>query len=234
MFNHIAVIGCGAIGQAMVNVLRHHYPEATLRTFNRSTHAPVGVSEHVTIDYQDEQQLSDAAHQCQDLDLVLITNGILHQDHIQPEKSIKDLTREQFHTVFDVNTITPLMIAKYWLPKLSKSKPAIFAALSARVGSIGDNQLGGWYAYRASKAALNMMIKNLSIEAQRMHPNQMVIGLHPGTVDSPLSSPFKARIHPDHIFTPMQSAEYLHQVLCNLKPENSGHCLDWQGQIIEH
>lgn len=126
----------------------------------------------------------------------------------------------------------PALIAKHLLPKLNKDHPAIFAALSARVGSISDNQLGGWYAYRASKAALNMIIKNAAIEVGRRNRKAIVVGLHPGTVDSDLSKPFQGNVADGKLFTPEDSAQKLLEVLRSLGPEQTGKCFAWDGKEV--
>ena len=145
---------------------------------------------------------------------------------------MRDLSAEKFHRIFDANTVTPALIAKYFLPKLNASAPSVFAALSARVGSVSDNHLGGWYAYRASKAALNMVIKNASIEIARRNTHAVVVGLHPGTVDSDLSKPFQSHVPNGQLFTAEYSAERLLEVLKNLKPEQTGKCFAWDGQEV--
>ena len=124
------------------------------------------------------------------------------------------------------------MIAKYFLPKLNREKRSIFAALSARVGSISDNQLGGWYSYRASKAALNMVIKNIAIEISRFNKKAIIVGLHPGTVDSNLSKPFQVNVPYGKLFTPEFSTQKLVEVLRSLTSKQSGKCFAWDGQEI--
>ena len=115
---------------------------------------------------------------------------------------------------------------------MPRAEPGIFAALSARVGSIGDNGLGGWHSYRASKAALNMLLKNFAIELGRTHPKAIVAGLHPGTVETGLSAPFQSNVPDGKLFTPEFSARKLLDVLANLCPEDSGYVFDWQGERI--
>ena len=124
------------------------------------------------------------------------------------------------------------MIAKHFNKYLSRGKKATFAVLSARVGSIQDNKLGGWYAYRASKAALNMIIKNMAIEIGRFHKEAVVVSMHPGTVDSFLSEPFKNNVAKDHLFTPEFAAEKLISVLNTLNASNTGKCFAWDGEEI--
>jgi len=121
------------------------------------------------------------------------------------------------------------MTAKYFVPLLRRDEKAVFAALSARVGSISDNRLGGWYAYRASKAALNMVLKTLAIEIGRRFKNQIIVGLHPGTVDTDLSKPFQGNVPEGKLFTAEFSAEKLLDVVDGLSAEDSGNLFDWAG-----
>ena len=139
---------------------------------------------------------------------MLIASGVLHDAAagIAPEKSWRALDAAAMARVFAVNTIGPSLIAKHFLPLLARDRRVIFAALSARVGSISDNRAGGWHAYRASKAALNMMIKGLAIELARRNPAALCVGLHPGTVDSPLSAPFQRNVPAAELFTPARAA----------------------------
>lgn len=226
--NNIAIIGTsGAIGGALAQVFSSKYPHAEVHTF--SQHGPD------FIDYNDEKSIESAALAASKnslLDLVIVANGILHDTHIMPEKSLKELSSEKFHRVFAANTITPAMIGKYFIPKLKKTTPAVFAALSARVGSISDNRLGGWYAYRSSKAALNMIIKNAAIEVARYNKQAVIVGLHPGTVDSRLSKPYQGHVSPSKLFTPEESATKLHHVILSLTPSQTGQCFDWNGELI--
>ena len=225
---NIVIIGAaGAIGSAFTNLLLQKYPNASLFAFSRN-------GEH-SIDYSSEDSIAEAAELAakeKSLDLVIVANGILHEETLIPEKSLRDLSAKKFHRVFEVNTIIPALIAKYFLPKLNKEKLSVFAALSARVGSISDNQLGGWYAYRASKAALNMIIKNAAIEVGRRNKHAIIVGLHPGTVDSYLSKPFQGNVADGQLFTPEYSAEKLLAVLENLSVEQTGKCFAWDGKEI--
>ena len=237
MLENIAIIGASsAIGQALIQTLSQRNPDASISAFSRTK--PNTLPDNVRffeIDYDDESSIEKAAasvSEDQRLDCVIVTNGILHDDKATPEKSLKDINAEQMAHIFHVNTITPMLIAKHFLPKLDKQKRSVFAALSARVGSISDNRLGGWYAYRASKAALNMLLKTASIEVGRFHNQAIVIGLHPGTVDSPLSKPFQENVGQDKLFTPTFSAEKLCDVIEKATTSDSGQCFAWDGQLI--
>ena len=134
--------------------------------------------------------------------------------------------------VFEVNAFGPLVVAKHFLPLLKHSERAVLANLSARVGSIGDNRLGGWYAYRASKAAQNMFTRNLSLELARRAPKVICVALHPGTVDTELSKPFQGGVSPDRLFDADRAARQLLEVIDGLRPEQTGRFLAWDGTTI--
>ena len=207
--------------------MSREYSNANLYPFSRTG--------KYRIDYASEDSIAEAAKIASNkgqLDLVVVANGMLHSEEITPEKSIKELARYKFQKLFEVNTIVPSLIAKYFLPHLNRDHPSIFAALSARVGSISDNELGGWYAYRASKAALNMIIKNAAIEIGRRNKNAIIIGLHPGTVDTNLSRPFHKNVPVEQLLTPHQSAKKLLEVLISLTSAQTGKCFAWDGEEI--
>ncbi|SEN11221.1 SDR family NAD(P)-dependent oxidoreductase [Nitrosomonas marina] len=238
MYTKIAIIGSsGAIGSSFVKLLTRLYPQAEIHTFSRKAVAdrPKNFKHHI-IDYSDEQTIESAAKSAYEnmpFDLVIVATGILYGGaDIQPEKCLRDLSADKFRAIFNANTIFPALAAKYFLPLLNKDKRSVFAALSARVGSISDNQLGGWYAYRASKAALNMIIKNAAIEMGRRYKHAIIVGLHPGTVDSNLSKPFQSRVPEGKLFTPDFAVEKLVSVIENLSAQNSGKCFGWDGQEI--
>lgn len=226
---NIAILGAsGAIGSAFTRRLSQKYPNASLFALSRN-------SATYKVDYSSEDSIAAAAEmtaQAKPLDLVIVANGILHDQGLMPEKSFRDLSIENFYRIFEANTFTPALIAKNFLPKLNKERTSIFATLSARVGSISDNQLGGWYAYRASKAALNMIIKSAAIEFGRRNKQGIIIGLHPGTVDSYLSKPFQQNVADGKLFTPEYSATKLLEVLENLSPKQTGKCFAWDGKEV--
>jgi len=237
MIENVAVVGAsGAIGHALVCCLSQLHPQSCIHAFSQQnvTFASKAVHQHL-VDYQDELSIQDAANiatQDMPLDLVLVTNGVLHADDLMPEKSLRDLTADKFRYVFEANTIVPALMAKHFLPKLRRDRRAVFAALSARVGSISDNRMGGWYAYRASKAALNMLIKTAAIEVTRRNKSAVVIGLHPGTVDSTLSKPFQNNVAEDKLFSPEYSADRLLTVVSSVTAEDSGKCFAWDGRVV--
>lgn len=185
--------------------------------------------------FTDEQLCSviESIGKDSDIKACICSIGILsNESGLKPERSYRDQSRENFEKVFEVNTIIPALIAKHILPVMNKKERTIFAALSARVGSIGDNKLGGWHAYRASKSALNMLIKNYSIEQTRKNKQSIVVGLHPGTVDTNLSKPFQNNVPKDKLFSVEYSASCLVDVLNSLTPEDTGGIFDWAGKRI--
>ena len=165
--------------------------------------------------------------------LVIVATGLLHNDNLMPEKGLRDITAKEMKKIFEVNIIGPALVAKHFIPLLPRTGKSIFAALSSRVGSISDNRLGGWHSYRASKAALNMMTKNIAIETARTHKEAAIIGLHPGTVDTNLSSPFQSNVKDGKLFSPEQFADYLLNVIDQASAADTGKILAWDGQEIE-
>lgn len=164
--------------------------------------------------------------------LVIVATGLLHEGDRGPEKSLRDLDADWLAKVHAVNAIGPLLVAKHFLPIMPRSGRAVFAALSARVGSISDNRLGGWHGYRASKAALNMMIRNLAIEERRRNDRAIVVALHPGTVDTGLSAPFQSNVPTAKLFDPERAALQLLDVIEDLKAPDSGKLFDYEGKEI--
>ncbi|HSO48353.1 MAG TPA: SDR family NAD(P)-dependent oxidoreductase [Rhizobiaceae bacterium] len=187
------------------------------------------------IDIEDETSIADAASALRaevPLDLVIVATGLLHSEEIAPEKSYRQFSGPSFERYFAVNATGPALVAKHFLPLLRRDRPAVFAALSARVGSIGDNRLGGWYGYRASKAALNMIVKTLAVELARTHPQAACVALHPGTVATELSQPFLQGVPADKRFSPDTSARHLLDVIAGLSVAESGSILAWDGTRI--
>ena len=166
------------------------------------------------------------------LHLVVNCAGLLHDDGLRPEKSLATLDRETLRRVFEINAFAPVLLAKALLPLLGPGAPRVFASLSARVGSIGDNKLGGWYAYRASKAAQNQLLRTLAIEWRRTHPHATCVLLHPGTVDTPLSRPFQANVAPEALFPPGQAARQLLDIIARVTPADSGNFIAWDGSPV--
>lgn len=184
-----------------------------------------------------EQALKTIGQHTNHLDWVLNCVGLLHTKTAQPEKALRQIEGDFFLQNMQVNALASMLIAKHVKPLIAKSErsqeqPAIFATISARVGSISDNQVGGWYSYRMSKAALNMGMKNLSIEWARSLKQVCVVVLQPGTVNTQLSAPFQSNIADGHLFTPEYSAECLLEVLSGMNSAQSGSFVDWAGESI--
>jgi len=164
--------------------------------------------------------------------LVIVATGLLHREGHGPEKALRDLDPAWLAEAYAVNAIGPALVARHFLPLMPKGKRAVFAALSARVGSIGDNRLGGWHSYRASKAALNMLVRTLAIEERRRNDRSIVVTLHPGTVDTALSRPFQGSVQPGRLFDPERAALQLLDVIEELKVSDSGKLFDYEGTEI--
>ena len=161
--------------------------------------------------------------------LAIVATGLLHADNHGPEKSLNDLDPTWLARIFEINTIGPAIVAKHFLPLMTRTGKSVFATLSARVGSISDNKLGGWYGYRASKAALNMLIKTLAIEDKRRNDRGIVVALHPGTVDTSLSRPFQGNVQAGRLFDTERAALQLLDVIEELRPPDSGKIFDFEG-----
>ena len=236
--SNIAVIGAsGGIGRAFVELLAADDAVDSVHALSRSAiDWPQAKVHGHRLELGSERSIESAASEVGDkrLDLVIVASGILHRgQELQPEKSLRGLSAEALQEVFAVNTIGPALVAKHFLPKLRNHHKAVFAALSARVGSIADNRLGGWASYRMSKAALNMLIRTVSIEQARLRPESIVVALHPGTVDTELSKPFASRVEPAKLFTPADSARQLLQVINGLDKDDTGDFFAYDGSRVD-
>lgn len=226
----------GGIGRALVIALAARDDVETVYAASRSSSAGAGKIVSLDCDILDEAAVARAA---QDMaqqgvpELVIVASGALHfPDGAGPERSLRALDAERMAQLFHINTIAPAMIARHVLPLFPREGRHVFAALSARVGSISDNRLGGWHSYRASKAALNMLVRNFAIELGRTHREAVIAALHPGTVDTALSKPFQKGLPEGQLTTPEQAAVNLLAVLDGLAPEDSGGFFAWDGKPI--
>ena len=187
----------------------------------------------IPMDITDETQIiagfEQIKSQVDQLHLVVNCVGVLHDDTTQPEKSLRQLNAEQLTHYFQVNSIGPALLAKHLVPLLKGRDRSIFATISAKIGSIGDNYLGGWYGYRASKAALNMFMRTAAIEYGRKSPKTIIVTLHPGTTDTRLSKPFQRNVPPGKLFSIEKTVGLLLAVIGQLKQEDSGHFFSWDG-----
>ncbi|MCH4874410.1 MULTISPECIES: SDR family NAD(P)-dependent oxidoreductase [Pseudomonas] len=217
------VIGAsGALGTAFCQQLKQDPRCGGVRELGRHTLPELDLERPETIASAATELATEAPYQ-----LIVHAAGLLHRDRIKPEKSFSAIEQEALQAVFQVNTLGPALVLRHFLPLLD-SKGAM-AMLSAKVGSIGDNRLGGWYAYRASKAALNMLIKTAAIELARTCPQSRLLSLHPGTVVSGLSQPFRgaSNARPADV-----AADQLLTLIDQLTPADSGHFFAYDGERL--
>ncbi len=225
----------GGLGRAFIRALDADPRCAGVFAASRSG-AGVAGAEGVSFDLADEASIEAAIeHAFEDgpVHLAIAATGVLHDERIGPEKTWRHLSAEALHHAYAVNAVGPALIAKHALSRFPAKTRCIYAALSARVGSISDNRLGGWHAYRASKAALNQLIRTSAIELARKRPEALCVGLHPGTVDTGLSEPFQANVPDGKLFSPEYSAGKLLEVLDGLPAERSGRLFDYAGLEID-
>jgi len=234
----VAVVGAsGGIGASLVSALSKSDRVADVYALARRPDQIASTPRTMPLicDYDAPQTLTLAAEsmgQAGPLDLVIVATGILHDDSISPEKDWRHIDADVMARVLYLNTVGPSLAARHFLPLLHKNKRSVFAALAARVGSISDNRIGGWYSYRASKAALVMIIKSLAIELERKKRETICVTLHPGTVDSRLSKPFQGSTRPGQVVGSDVAAGHLLQVIDDLEASDSGHQIAWDGQRI--
>jgi NAD(P)-dependent dehydrogenase (short-subunit alcohol dehydrogenase family) len=220
------VIGAsGGIGSGLADALEQR--GAAVTRLSRASTPPIDLASDASIAAAAEAVARDAP-----FDLVMVASGILHGDGLAPEKTYRQIDGASLEQMCRVNAIGPAVVARHFLPLLRPTGRAIFAALSARVGSIGDNRLGGWVGYRSSKAALNQIVRTLAIELARTRPDTLAFALHPGTVDTALSAPFQRGLADGQLLNPAESAAHLLDVLDGLGPSDSGGCFDWKGERI--
>ena len=227
------VVGTGGIGSAITARLKQQCAGLRVITAGRQG-LPV---QEMSLDLErdaDLEALTDCLRaEAGDLRLVVNATGRLHGPGLVPEKRLRQVERSALMEQFTINAIAPVLLARAVEPLLGRDRPLHFASLSARVGSIGDNRSGGWYSYRAAKAAQNQLLKSLSIEWRRRLPLATVTLLHPGTTDTALSKPFQTFVPPEKLFTPQRAAQQLVDVLLAQGPEDSGAFLAWDGQPID-
>jgi len=236
MQENIIIVGSsGSIGSEFTNLYMEDQNVGKIIALSRKNNDKDHKKIHsIEINYNDEETFKnlDELLYLDNISKVIVATGILHTEQILPEKSINNIDSDAIKKVFQVNTFGPILLIKKLMPLIKKSEGVKIAFLTARVGSISDNQLGGWHSYRSSKSALNMMIKNLSIELKRMNKSHIAIGIHPGTVKSQLSDPFLRHVKHD-IFSPKESVNLMVQVINNLGEKDSGKCFDFSGKVIE-
>ncbi|MEH2027628.1 SDR family NAD(P)-dependent oxidoreductase [Nostoc sp.] len=188
------------------------------------------------IDITDELQIIEAVQkihtQVDKLHLVVNCVGLLHEDTLQPEKSLRQINSENLLRYFQINSIGAVLLAKHLLPLFRHGERSVFATISAKLGSIGDNQLGGWYGYRASKAALNMLMRTAAIEYKRSCPKALIVTLHPGTTDTRLSRPFQGNVPAEKLFSVERTVTQLLAVIEQLQEGDSGQFFSWNGSRL--
>lgn len=226
MVTTAVVIGAGGgIGRALADALVSGRRYDRVHALSRTSVPPVDVT--------DEASIAAAAERIgAPVDLLIVATGILHDGAAMPERALKELDAATLSHLFAINTIGPALVLKHFAPLLPRDAASAIAILSARVGSISDNRSGGWYGYRASKAALNMIVRSAAIELSRSRPRTVCVALHPGTVDTGLSRPFQSRVPADKLFTPAFSAARMLDVLNGLTPADTGRCFAWDGTVI--
>ena len=226
--------GSSEIGLAVAQYQRDCYHFQVIRV----TRQTIKGNDKDEIQYSCDYQISNIEHTCHqirelklNIGKVIICNGLLHNDDFMPEKKLDDVNAGQLEQSYQANVIVPMLWLKQ-LPNLNLTANAQICVFSARVASIEDNRLGGWYSYRATKAALNMMTKTVAIELKRKHKTWCFLLFHPGTTATPLSKPFQANVQKDKLFTPEFVAKRLEQTMNQLSSDQVIEYLDWQGESI--
>ncbi len=234
----IIIGGSGAIASALRQALLSNDDCQQIWLFSRRL-PPAALPSKIrwqTVEYTQsaiKTALADCLPDSLPIQKVFICNGRLHDAQLKPEKRLEQFNAEDCQAIMHSNSIVPMLWVQALLPYLKSAQSCQLVVFSARVGSIGDNHLGGWYSYRASKAALNMLLKTTAIEYQRRAPNVAMIAFHPGTTDTPLSRPYQQNVPADKLLTPAFVAENLLTILDNLPAAERLRFLDWQGKKID-
>ena len=226
MSDAVVIGASGGLGAALVSALADE--DVRVHGFARS------FTGAMRLDLTDEASIAAAAASLDGVSpaLVIVATGVLHDGDHGPEKSYRVLDGDWLARTLAVNAIGPALVAKHFLPLMPKTGRSVFAVLSARIGSIADNRMGGWYGYRMAKAAVNQLVRTLAIEEKRRNDRSIVVGLHPGTVDTALSKPFQGNVTPGTLFTPDRAAVQLLDVIDGLKVTDSGRLFAWDGAEI--
>tara|TARA_B100000459_G_scaffold88401_1_gene49732 strand:+ start:133 stop:843 length:711 start_codon:yes stop_codon:yes gene_type:complete len=222
----VVIGGTGSIGSAFAEEFVYRRPDTEVMILGRET--------ETKLDLLSEDSISDAAVKVASRELpvsvIVVATGILHTEFVQPEKTWRQINQPALDSLFRLNAIGPMLVMKHFLPLLPKLEKSIFACLSARVGSITDNELGGWYGYRASKAALNQFVKTASIELSRIRPEAICMAIHPGTVATRLSDPFSK--NGLNVLTPRDCAKRLYKLLSEADVRDNGGFFDYEKRRI--
>ena len=230
MTGSAVIVGAsGGIGAALIAALEEEGAYDVIHGFARSWTG----ERH--LDLTDEASIAGAAAvvaRGPSPTLVIVATGLLHEGERGPEKALRELDPVWLARNFAINAIGPALVARHVVPLMPRTGRTVFAALSARVGSIADNRMGGWHGYRASKAALNQLIRTISVEERRCNDRSIVVALHPGTVDTALSRPFQANVRAGGLFDAGRAAVQLLDVIDGLRPPDSGKLFDWEGKEV--
>ncbi len=226
------IIGIGGIGNSLSEYLQTIAPKLEVIKCGRNTNS----KNSIFLDLEnDDSFISFEKHISElknPLRLVINTSGFLHSNSVKPEKRLSHINRSNIIKNFSINAIAPILLAKSVEKFIRPELPFSFSSLSARVSSISDNRLGGWYSYRASKSAQNQFLKTLSIEWRRKFPLSVVTLLHPGTCDTKLSKPFQSNVPKNKLFTTAQSSKYLVDIISEQKPSDSGNFIAWDKSVV--
>ena len=236
--NAVVIGASGGIGSSMTS---HLAEMENVRGILALSRTPIEATSKIFshhIDLEDANSIEVAAQFAKtvlkDIQLVIVASGILHDKEVQPEKALRQINGENFAKVMAVNAIGPALVIKYFAPLMPRTGKTVLAVVSARVGSISDNYLGGWYAYRASKAAVNQIVRTGSIEISRNSSQAVVISLHPGTTDTKLSKPYQGSVIEKQLFSPGYSAGCMLRVIENVTASASGKLLSWDGTTLPY
>jgi NAD(P)-dependent dehydrogenase (short-subunit alcohol dehydrogenase family) len=233
----VVIVGNGAIGSAFCQAFLDKPETAAVALLGRREKAwtdsrvlqlPIDVTQPETV----QAAAGEIAQKLDNVHVLINTAGVLHWDDHGPEKRVADLQADDAVQAYRTNALPVAILAQAFGPLLRRAPAGLFASLSARVGSIEDNKMGGWYSYRASKAAHNMLLRTVAREWAISHRQVAVVALHPGTVASPLSEPFVPKNYNRPVLQPQQSAQAMLKVLSSLTPKDSGSFFDWQGEAI--
>ena len=236
--NAVVIGASGGIGSSMTSHLASMENVRRIVALSRTPIQETGKISSHHIDLQNAESIDAAAQfaktALQDIHLVIVASGLLHDQAMQPEKAMRQINGDNFARAMAVNAIGPALVIKHFAPLMPRSGKTVLAVVSARVGSISDNYLGGWYAYRASKAAVNQIIRTGSIEIARKNCDAVLVALHPGTTDTNLSKPFQGGVAQEHLFSSTYSAECMLRVIERITASMSGKLISWDGSVLPY